>query len=354
METRTFFTPKKPSTESENFQMDNMFSRQDEEAQLAVQFGLMAVQDRIGTQNRILISQQQQLEDIQQLKADVARKDEEINSLRQELRDLEQKNCELENALTLRNGEIKGLKDRIQKLEKEKRGLEDELAMVQKKVSRLEGEIDSLTASKDKQEEHNQLVQEKLGKADVNLARVKVELAQTKHENRILQKEIKEVKEAQQKSFSLTTRARPLQFSTPLEFQPISENAAVLYLGELCYQVQSQMYKAVLPKHFTPIRSYKVKSLLKDLQKLPKDEKEKQEAEQKWENLKMKLNWKDEYEDAMKSLQESRNREAHPQLTEEILQKAVEELDKRKALKGYLSVEFVESLIDMWKTLTQH
>ena len=333
--------------------MDNMI----EEEQLAAQIQFaslmgMAVQDRIGTHSRLLMAQQQQSEDIQILKADVARKDEEINSLRQELRDLEQKNSELENALTLRNGEIKGLKDRIQKLEKEKRGLEDELAMVQKKVSRLEGEIDSLTASKDKQEEHNQLIEAKLSKADVNLARMKGELAQAKHDDRNLQKEIKEVKEAQQKTISLTTRTRQLHLQTQLEFQPISENAAVLYLGELCYQIQSQMYKAVLPKHFTPIRSYKVKSLRKDLQKLPKDEKEKQEAEQKWESLKTKLNWKDEYEDAMKSLQESRNREAHPPLTEEILQKAVEELEKRKALKGYLSVEFIESLIDMWKTLS--
>lgn len=320
----------------------------------AVHFMDLMVRSQHATTNQQLRFQlQQQFESIQQLKTDLDQKNEEIKSLRKKLKDLELKNCELEDVLNTRNVEIKSLRSRVQKLEREKKNLEEELASIKRKVTSLESDLDGLSASKEKQDEQNQETLARLNKADANLARMKEDLADTKHENTKLRKEIKGIKELQQKgSYPLS---RQIQYPHELHqlqgAEMISKEIAVLHLGELCYQIQANMYKRVLPNHYTPIRSYKVKYLLKDINKLPKDEEEKQEATQKWEELKEKLKWKDDYEDAMKSLQESRNREAHPQITEESLKSALELLEQQRALKGYISVDSIQALIKMWKLL---
>lgn len=62
------------------------------------------------------------------------------------------------------------------------------------------------------------------------------------------------------------------------------------------------------------------------------------------------MSWDECYEDAMKSLQESRNLDAHPRpLTEEMLNSAAEVMDSKGNLKGYLSLKRVHGLITMWK-----
>ena len=133
---------------------------------------------------------------------------------------------------------------------------------------------------------------------------------------------------------------------------PISPDLqASLRLGELSRQLQAKMYAYVLPQSYTPIANYKVKTIRRDVERLPKTEEEKQTARQKWEELQKKLSWNDMYEEAMKLLQENRNVDAHPRITVKLLQEAAEVMETKGNLKGWLTRECVDVLIDMWKQL---
>lgn len=125
---------------------------------------------------------------------------------------------------------------------------------------------------------------------------------------------------------------------------------ASLSLGELCRQLQNKLYKVIFPNSFQPNRNYKIKNIWRDLDKLPQPKEEKERSKKKWNEVQDKLSWDECYEYAMKSLQESRNVEAHPTpLTEEVLGRAAELMDSKGNLKGYLSLKRVHELISMWK-----
>lgn len=71
------------------------------------------------------------------------------------------------------------------------------------------------------------------------------------------------------------------------------------------------------------------------MEKLPQPKEEKDRSNKKWDEVREKLKWDESFEDAMKSLQESRNLDAHPSpLTEEILNRAAEIMDSKGNHKG--------------------
>lgn len=111
------------------------------------------------------------------------------------------------------------------------------------------------------------------------------------------------------------------------------------------------MYAYVLPQSYTPIGNYKVKTIRRDVEKLPKTEEEKEKAKQRWAELQNKFNWNEMYEDAVKLLQENRNADAHPKISVKLLQEAVNLIDAKGNLKGWLSRECVDVLINMWEQL---
>lgn len=55
----------------------------------------------------------------------------------------------------------------------------------------------------------------------------------------------------------------------------------------------------------------------------------------------------------MKSIQESRNVTAHPDLDEKMLVESVEEMEQDGYVTDYCSAECANELIEMWKTLVQ-
>jgi hypothetical protein len=115
------------------------------------------------------------------------------------------------------------------------------------------------------------------------------------------------------------------------------------------------MYKTILPQHFTPISSYKVKAFEKDIEKLSKSEEDKQQASKRWEELKTDLKWSEDLEEALDALQDtySRNYDSIPQteLCDSFLKKHAAVLEKQGILKGWLSIEWVNGLIDVLKLL---
>lgn len=297
--------------------------------------------------NDVVVSQHS--EDIESLKKHIDEKNKEITDLREAVETLEEQNQELTVALKSRNEEIKALKARIGRLENDKKDLEDELKSVKVKVSRMENDIKELTEAKMAQDEINVELQDNFDKVTGKM----------ESRNQVIKKEIREIRESQHKEISPPSAVIPRggrQMLTPPLPRHLQiadrELHASLSLGELCRQLQNKLYKVIFPNSFMSSRNYKVKNIWRDLERLPQPTEEKDRSKKKWDEVKEKLTWDECYEDAMKSLQDSRNLDAHPSpLNEEMLNKAAEIMDSKGNLKGWLSLKRVHELISMWKLL---
>ena len=281
--------------------------------------------------NELVFSQH--TEDIESLKKQIDEKNKEITDLQKAMENLEEQNQELTVELKSRNEEIKALKARLGRLESEKKDLEDELRSVKVKVNRMEKDIKELSEAKMVQEEKNMELQENFDKVTGKM----------ESRNQVLKKEIKEIRESQHKAEisppSATIPRAGRQMLTPALPRHLQiadrELHASLSLGELCRQLQNKMYKIIFPNSFMPNRNYKMKNIRRDLEKLPQLKEEKDRSNKKWDEVREKLKWDESFEDAMKSLQESRNLDAHPSpLTEEILNRAAEIMDSKGNHKG--------------------
>ncbi|XP_078348267.1 uncharacterized protein LOC144633288 isoform X2 [Oculina patagonica] len=285
-------------------------------------------QERARINEAVIISQH--TEEIEFLKRQLDDKNKEIKELSKTVEILEEQNQELKVELKSRNEEIKALKARIGRLESDKKDLEDELKSVKVKVCRMEKDIRELTEAKMAQDEKNMELQENFDKATGKM----------ESRNQVLKKEIKEIRESQHKEISPPSAAIPRagrQMLTPPLPRHLQiadrELHASLSLGELCRQLQNKLYKVIFPNSFMASRNYKMKNIRRDLEKLPQPKEDKDRSRKKWDEIKEKLTWDEYYEDAMKSLQDSRNLDAHPSpLTEEMLNRAAEIMDS----KGWL------------------
>ena len=297
--------------------------------------------------NEVIIGQHG--DEIESLKEKIEEKNEEISRLHKAMKDLEDKNKKLDIALKTRIEEISKLKSRINKLENEKKGLEDKLRNVEGKLDRVEREVEELDKAKLAHEEENISLREHLAVVSGEMEGVKQDLEKTRNENQNLKKEVKDLQDTQQKLFPLLSvkEGRPMLASPPVS----PDLQASLRLGELSRQLQAKMYAYVLPQLFTPLANYKVKTIRRDVERLPKTEEEKEAARLRWAELQKKLNWDETYEEAVKLLQETRNVDAHPKITPKLLQEAVDAMEQKGNLRGRLSRECVDVLIAMWKQL---
>ena len=296
----------------------------------------------------------QNSEEIESLKQKVVEKNEEISRLCKAMKDLEDKNKKLDIALKTRIEEITKLKTRIGKLETEKKGLEDKLRNVEGKLDRVEKEVEELEKANQAHDEENVNLREHLEIMSGEMESVKKDLVQARNENQNLKKEVKDLQDTHQKLMPLLpqgVREGRQMLAAPPSVSP-DQFQASLRLGELSRQLQARMYAYVLPQLFTPIGNYKVKTIRRDVEKLPKTEEDKEKARLKWVELQKKLNWNETYEEAMKQLQLNRNADAHPKITTQLLHEAVEVMDLKGNLKGWLSRDCVNVLITMWEQLS--
>ncbi|KAL9955728.1 hypothetical protein ACROYT_G037095 [Oculina patagonica] len=225
----------------------------------------------------------QHTDDIESLREKIEEKNEEISRLHKAMKDLEDKNKKLDIALKTRIEEITKLKTRINKLEAEKKGLEDKLRNVEGKLDRVEREVEELDKAKQAHEEENVSLREHLAIINGEMESVKEDLAQTRNDNQNLKKEVKDLQDTHQKLFPLLPAlgakdGRQMLAAPP----PLSPDLqASLRLGELSRQLQAKMYAYVFPQSYTPIANYKVKTIRRDVEKLPKSEEEKEKARQR-------------------------------------------------------------------------
>ena len=192
------------------------------------------------------------------------------------------------------------------------------------------------------------------------LRRKNEEIRQLKDSNaqsiRVLERRIKEL-EAERDVLKdrLKTLERELEIVnekvdhlSSLPLTPATAGEAYLYLAALCDGLQDMMYKHVFSATSDPDLTYKVKDIEADVSK------EGTKARKKWEALQIRLNWDGaRHLDAIMHCKRIRNRYAHPkaELTEQSLTKSIELLKSEGRLKGRLSLDVVQELKRMWKTL---
>lgn len=319
-------------------------ARPDEEQLLGIEIASVMHQSIQGGMSRHI------REEIHELKEQLQEKDSELEKLRKKVKDLEDKNNNLSIKLEAKDDEVKSLKERIKTLEDEKKHLEQELASVQFKLKAVEDDVKKITKSQESDEEKYVKLEEKFKKIQYTLDGVVEDLETTKNENKKLNHELKQVRHQSRYVAGVPSELLPL---------PATEDSkALTSLGEMCLQIQAKLYKKTLPNHFTPIRSYKISTLKKDIKKLCKTEEEKRQALERWEDLKATLPLKEEeeeeLEEALDALQDGYKR-CHdtklPELSEKLLKKSAEVLERLNILKGWISLERVNGLIDIWKRL---
>ena len=94
------------------------------------------------------------------------------------------------------------------------------------------------------------------------------------------------------------------------------------------------------------VSKLKVDAIHRHLKRLPNTE----EAQKKWDTIQKKFNWNETYEEALSLLQETRNVEAHPEISKESLQCAISITAQTNDLSGWFSLQLLNDLMHMWET----
>ena len=287
-------------------------------------------------------------EKIKSLNEEIEKKDGEIFALQKALQELREKNDELNSSLKSKDVEIEGLRSRIDELEEEKRELQRKLGSVETDLGLLKKEVEKLGKSRSTQEQACLKLKEDLDRVWRNMEMVKGDLEKKRKENDDLKKEVKDLKELQHKGLlPLMLGAKAgLPMKPCLPQMPQTSLEASLHLGEMCRQLQIKMYKFVFPNSFMENINYKVENIHRQLKKFPNTE----EAQKKWEKIEEKFHWSETHEEAINLLRETRNAEAHPEISKESLQKAITITDQANNFSGWFSSKLLKELMDMWES----
>ena len=259
--------------------------------------------------------------------------------LEKALREVGEKNDELKSALKSKDVEIETLRSRIDELEEEKQELQRKLGSVEIELGLLKKEVDKLGKAKSAQEQTTLKLKEDLDRVSRNMEAVKGDLEKKQKENDDLRKGLKDVKDTQHKALlplMLGTKGLPIQ--PPHPQMPQTSLEASLHLGEMCRQLQIKMYKSVFPDSFVENINYKVKSIHRHLEKFPNTE----EARKKWDTIQKKIQWSETHEEAIDLLRQTRNAEAHPEISKESLQQAITITDKANNLSSWFTSQLLK------------
>lgn len=123
-------------------------------------------------------------------------------------------------------------------------------------------------------------------------------------------------------------------------------------LSELCWQIQSLIYRKVFPNSYDDKECYKVKYIEEDIGAL-EDEQEKNSAAQVWAKLKTELEWESkEFIRTIKTIQEPKIYTTYPILSEDLLLQSAKRMSN-VGMYGTRTFKNVEKLINIWKKLVE-
>ncbi|XP_078349167.1 uncharacterized protein LOC144634089 [Oculina patagonica] len=290
-------------------------------------------------------------EKIESLNKELKKKDGEIVALQKSLKELREKNDELNSALKSKDVEIETLRSRIDELEEDKRELQRKLGSVETDLGLLTREVEKLGKAKSTQDQTYLKLKQDLERVVRNIEAVKEDLEKKQKENDDLKKELKDLKESQHKGLlPLMLGAKGLPIKPPLPQIPQTSLEALLHLGEMCRQLQIKMYKSVFPNSFVENINYKVETIHRHLNKKLSNT---EEAQKKWVKIQEKFHWSENHEEAINLLRETRNAEAHPEISKESLQLAIsitDQANKSSGEAGWFTSQLLNELMHMWET----
>ena len=284
-------------------------------------------------------------EKIDSLEKEIKKKDDEILALQKALQTLQEQNDELKSALDTKDEEIGTLKSRIDELEDEKTELQRELGSVKTDLGLVQKEVDKLRKAKSSQEQTNLKLKQDLEGFRRTLETVKEDREKKRKESEELKKELRNIKESQLKGLlPLMSGARALP-NKPLPAIPKTSGEALLHLGEMCRQIQTKLYRFVFPRSVKDV-NYKVDAIHRHLSKFPN-----LNAQRKWESIQERFRWDETHEEAITLLQETRNIEAHPEISKDSLQRAISITAQSNNLEdNWLSTKLLHELLKIWET----
>ena len=225
---------------------------------------------------------------IEELNRALKLKNLEITELQKQTKNLETEKNDLEKQLevleelhlslkVLKDAELKELKEQISALKTEKKELE-------KRIKSLESEVSALKSEKKESEKRIKSLESKISELGESHGRME-------GRNMALEEEIGNLKETIQsmkKNFQEDARLRKKLEDYFCATQPNSDEAREkednLLLGELCWHIQSLIYKKILPPTvYHEKQSYKVDFIERDINLLEDEDKGK--ARQAWDGI---------------------------------------------------------------------
>ena len=280
-------------------------------------------------------------ERIDSLEKETKKKDDEIAALRKALWALQEQNNELKSALATKDKEIGALELRMDELEDEKTDLQRELASVKTDLGLVQKEVDKLRKAKSSQEQANLNLEQDLEGFRRTLDTVKEDREKKRKESEELKEEVRKIKEWQFKGLlPLMRGARALPSGIPK-----TSGEALLHLGEMCRQIQTKLYRFVFPRSVKDV-NYKVDAIHRHLSKFSNPN-----AQRKWESIQERFHWDETHEEAITLLEETRNIEAHPEISKDSLQRAISITAQSNNLEdNWLSTKLLHELLEIWET----
>lgn len=188
------------------------------------------------------------------------------------------------------------------------------------------------------------------------ISELDAENVDTKKELEILKEEVKTLRAQIQQLLEENDELRRELKDLKESVKSLQASDNELVLGELCWHIQSMIYRKVLPpSEYSETMGYKLFGIEENLEHLLDKDEDLEAAKQAWAKLKRELNFNQRdfkaLTWAMKESQTQRNTTAHPELTEQMLNQSVEQMKNEGKLKGMFYKQSLK-MINLWKKLT--
>lgn len=283
----------------------------------------------------------------------IKKKDLKIKQLEQQITEYKIKIKELNDQ---KERELEETKKEIEELKKKKDQFDKEIIILKNDIEELKKELKSKDARMDSLENTIKENEKSHRKEMEEMKDIyKTDMRELECRDAKRRQEIEECLEAfkwnDDENQELKAENKELK-SMLKDNKKIIHDRDKLYIGQLCMELPTNLYRYVMPEHCCAKDIYyKIKDIENDVdnEDLLNDE-ERQEAGKRFEILKKKLDWKKlkNLKGAIRLLQDTRNQVAHPPVNDKEAMHAARRLNEKGKLKGKTSFERVTQIIRMY------
>ena len=290
-------------------------------------------------------------EQVNSLKYENEDLNERLISLETESTELTKKNEHLEEKINELNDNLNSKNAEIDKLKKEKRELNS-------RVKSLETKMKKLTTDNDKTKKDNKELKERCARWNGKNMELEDKVTVLNDKIKDMKKEFKEKHDNLKTKFEDHLRAtQSVSHEESRRAIEMQKQNDALVLGELCWRVQSMIYKEVLPSsEYDERESYRIGSMKENLELLENEEQFNQ-ANQAWKQVQEKLKWNEHkvkrLARSMGMIQGQRNVAAHPELNKAMLTQSAQRMNDEGKLRRWCSFADVKELIFAWNKLNE-